>query len=191
MNIPTKGSLRPCCFVEHGHLRHERVFDLDGGHQGEGASVVGPPVHRPPAAHRLAGEGVDHLVRDEDMCPVAFDAVCGAEESVIGAADAGASPAGDRPDFPDVSRGEAAAGTVHHEQSVLILSRLDSPCFAELIKSLVGVVIEGPDVGFVTLELILASIPRPVLALVDLLKGRVLGHRNGRCRHRREQKRQS
>ena len=60
--------------------------------------------------------------------------------------------------FPDVSRCEAAAGTVHHEQSVRILSRLDSPCFAKLIKSLVGVVVQGPDVGLVTVELILSSI---------------------------------
>jgi len=81
--------------VDHRHVWHERVLDLDGGHQGEWASMLGPPVYRPSAADNLACEKVDHLVRDEEMRPVGFGAVRGVIESVVGAADAGAFLAGD------------------------------------------------------------------------------------------------
>ena len=170
-------------FVEDRHVGHQGVFDLDGGHQGEGAAVVGPPVNRPAAAHDLTGEIVDHLVRDEDMGPVGFDTVGAAREGVVGAADTGAWPASDRVDFADVSGREAATGVVHHQQRIFLPHRLEPPRFAELVKRLVGVVIHGRDVGFVGVELVLAGIPRPVLALVNFLEGRILGRRNGHGGH--------
>ena len=75
-------------------------------------------------------------------------------------------------------------------RAYLSSGRPEAPRIAELVESLVGIVVQGRDIGLMRLELILAGKPGPVLALVNLLYPRLLSASRACRREHRDHDRQ-